>query len=65
MTALAIRHAKKPWESFQYSYISVRSEFEPTRFVIEFVAHDERYRVVVTGRNLEKLYNQCIQHRLE
>ena len=65
ITSLTIRHAAKPWESFQYSYIGVRSEFESTRFAVDFVGHDEHYRLVVSGRNLGKLYNLCIQARLE
>ena len=65
VTALTIRHAGKPWESFQFSYLGVRSVFEPTRFEVEFVSHDERYKVVVAGRNLERLYNLVIQSRME
>lgn len=65
ITALTIRHATKPWESFQFSYLGVRSVFEPTRFEVEFVSHDERYKVIVIGRNLIRLYNLVIQARLE
>ena len=65
ITALTIRHAIKPWESFLYAYMGVRAVFEPTRFEVEFVSHDERYKVVVLGRNLGRLYNLCIQARLE
>lgn len=65
ITALTIRHARKPWESFQFSYIGVRSTFENHRFEVPFVSHDEAYKVVVTGRNLAKYYNLIIQGRLE
>ena len=33
ITAITIRNAEGPWVSFVYSYIGVRAEFEPTRFV--------------------------------
>jgi len=65
VTALTIQHAGKAWESFQYSFLSVRSVFEPTRFEVDFASHDERFKVVVTGRNLEKLYNLVLQGRME
>ena len=65
ITALTIRHATKPWESFLYSYIGIRAEFEPTRFTVDFVSHDERYRLVVTGRNLGRIYNLVLQARME
>jgi hypothetical protein len=65
ITALTIRHAGKPWESYQFKDLDVRSEFEPTRFILGFSDAHERYRVVVTGRNLGRIYNLCIQGRLE
>ncbi len=65
VTALTIKHAGKPWESFQYSGIGTRSEFEPTRFTVDFVDYPDRYRLVVSGRNLERIYLNCIQARLE
>jgi hypothetical protein len=65
ITALTVKHAAKPWESFQYRHIGARSTFEPTRFELYFVGDDEKWRVVVTGRNLERIYNLVIQHRLE
>jgi len=65
ITALTIRNSKAPWVSFIYSYMGVRAEFEPTRFTVEFVSHDERYKVIVTGRNLGRLYNLILQARLE
>lgn len=63
--ALTVKHAGRPWESFVYSYLGVRAEYEPGRFVVDFVAHDERYRLVVKGRNLEPIYQYCLQGRLE
>lgn len=65
ITAITIRNAKGPWVSFTYSYIGVRAEFEPTRFAVEFVGHDERYKMIVTGRNLGRIYNLVLQARLE
>jgi len=65
ITALTVRHANGPWESFLYGYMGVRAEFEPTRFAVEFVSHDEHYRLIVSGRALGRLYNLCIQARLE
>jgi hypothetical protein len=64
VTALTIKHAGK-WESFQYSGIGTRSEFEPTRFTVEFVDYPDHYKVVVTGRNLERIYLNCIHARTE
>lgn len=65
VTALTIKHVGRPWESFQYSGIGTRSEFEPARFVVDFVDYPDRYRVVVSGRNLERIYLNCIHARLE
>lgn len=64
VTALTIKHAGR-WESFQYASIGARSEYEPTRFAVDFVDYPDRYRVVVTGRNLERIYLNCIHARLE
>jgi len=65
VSALTLKHSKKPWESFQYRHMAVRSTFEPTRFEVLFVGDHDKWRVVVTGRNLERIYNLVIQHRLE
>lgn len=65
ITALTIKHAKKPWESFQYRHIGVRSVFEPTRFEVLFVGDDEQWRVVVNGRNLGQIYMLVVQGRME
>ena len=46
--------------------MAVRSTFKPsTQFEILFVGDNDKWRVTVTGRNLERLYNLTIQHRLE
>ena len=65
VTAITIRNAKGPWVPFVYSDIGGRAEFEPTRFAVEFVGHDGRYRLIVTGRNLGRIYNLVLQARLE
>lgn len=65
ITALTIKHASGPWESFQYSGIDVRSTYEPTRFEVFFRNIEAKWQVVVTGRNLERLYNLVIQARME
>ena len=65
VTALTVQHPTKPWESFQYRGIATRSTFTPTRFEVRFVDEDDTYRVTVTGRNLGRVYNLVIQHRLE
>ncbi len=65
VTALEIRHAGMAWESFQYMGISTRSKYEPTRFVVIFEGRDERWTVVVKGRNLHGIYTLIVQHRLE
>lgn len=65
ITALTIKHATKPWESFQYRHIGVRSTFEPTRFEVFFVGDEEKWKVVVTGRNLERIYHLVVQGRME
>ena len=65
VAALTIKHRNKPWESFQYRHIGARSTYEPTRFMVEFVGDEEKWRIVVTGRNLEKIYRNVIHQRLE
>ncbi len=65
VAALTIKHRHQPWESFQYRHIGARSTYEPTRFMVEFVGDEEKWRIVVTGRNLERIYRQVIQQRLE
>ena len=66
VTALTIKYANKDWESYQYRHMAVRSTFKPsTQFEILFVGDNDKWRVTVTGRNLERLYNLTIQHRLE
>jgi hypothetical protein len=64
--ALTIKYANKDWESYQYRYMAVRSTFRPsTQFEILFVGDNDKWKITVTGRNLERLYNLTIQHRLE
>lgn len=65
VAALEIRHTGKAWEAFQYHGLAVRSEFEPTRFTIEFVDYPRRYRLVVKGRNLHRIYTNILQARME
>jgi hypothetical protein len=65
VTALTIKHPKAPWESFQYRHIGCRSVYDPTRFIVEFVGDADKWRVTVEGRNLFRLYNLVVQHRLE
>jgi hypothetical protein len=65
ITALTIKHASGPWESFQYSGIDVRSTYEPTRFEVCFRNIEAKWHIVVTGRNLSRLYNLVIQARME
>lgn len=65
VTALEVRHPGKPWEAFQYQHIGTRSEFEPTRFVVTFEGREERYKLIVKGRNLHGIYTLIIQARLE
>lgn len=65
VSALTIKHAKGPWESLQYRHIGARSVYEPTRFELQFVGDDATWRVVVTGRKLERIYMLCIQGRME
>lgn len=65
VTALEVRHAGKPWEAYQYRDLATRSEYEPTRFMVAFEGREERWRVVVKGRNLHGIYSLIVQGRLE
>ena len=65
VTALTLKHAAGPWESFQYRGLCTRSEFTPTRFLVRFADEDATWEVAVTGRNLERLYTLVVQHRLD
>lgn len=65
VTALEIRHAKGPWEAFLYRDMGTRAEYEPTRFVVTFEGREQRYTMVVKGRNLHGIYSLIVQGRLE
>ena len=65
VTALEVRHTGKPWKAYQYQHIATESEYEPTRFVLAFEGREERYKVIVKGRNLHGIYTLALQHRLE
>ena len=66
VTALTLKHANKPWESFQYKGLGVLSTFEPTRFIVRFFDLDDKEWVVtVHGRNLQRIYMLVIQARME
>lgn len=65
VTALTIKYANKPWESYQYGGIATRSVYEPTRFEVRFVDEDVTWKVTVAGRNLERIYMLVLQGRME
>ena len=62
--ALTVKHAGKPWETLPYGYLALNCYYEPTRFTVDFRDADHRRRLIVTGRNLERVYLLCVESRL-
>lgn len=66
VTALKVRRVNEPSRYYLYKDLAtVAAEVEPTRFVVFFEGREERYLIVVTGRNLEGLCDCIVQGRIE
>lgn len=61
---LTVKHADKPWETLGYAHLALNCQYTPERFQVEFRDADHRKRVVVSGRNLERVYMLCVEGRL-
>lgn len=61
--AIDIERGGKPVVSLQYVYLSVRSEFTPTKFWMVFVGL-ESWKVTIEGRNLRPLFDRMNDHCL-
>ncbi len=65
VTALTVKQPKDEEPSFQYRGLATRRGYLPTRFWVRFVDEDATWEIVVSGRNLLRIYCLIIQHRLE
>jgi hypothetical protein len=61
--AIDVQKGAEPVSTFQYVYLSVKSEFTPTEFWFVF-AGEEHWKVTVKGRNLRPLYDAINDHKV-
>ncbi len=65
VTCLHVYDRALPVVTLFYAHVGVMGEFRDTEFTIPFGNGDDKYVLIVRGRNLWKCYNLACQHRLE
>ena len=61
---LTVEHVGKPRESLGYAHLALNCLYSPERLQVGFRDADHRKRLIVTGRNLERVYILCVEGRL-
>ena len=66
LTRNRISNRKGDWKSYLYQGMDTESEYIPsTSFRLWFVGERDTKEVMLTGRNLERIYTLCLQGRME